>query len=86
MLKKLSKYKMKSKVVGQIHDSAEGVSPPKEMQDVLSISQEIVEKELPKHWPWLNAPLETEVEVADVDTSWFRKKQWSLKDSRWGSK
>lgn len=83
LTKALRKYKMKAKVVGEIHDSDQGDVPPNELQDYLEINHEIKTRRLPKAWPWINVPLEVEMEVCPVDEPWFTKKQWIKNDEQW---
>ena len=72
--KQLKKYKMKTKIVGQIHDSIVSDVPDKEFKDYLEISNEVMTKKIVKHWPWIITPLEVEAEASPVDGSWFEKK------------
>jgi len=72
--KQLKKYKMKTKIVGQIHDSIVSDVPDKEFKDYLEISNDVMTKQIVKHWPWIITPLEVEAEASPVDGSWFEKK------------
>jgi hypothetical protein len=82
----LVKNKMKSRIVGQIHDSMEGTSPPNEIDLVLDEAKRIVTEDLPKHWPWLTVPMQIEIEVAGIGKSWFDKREWKRdEDGIWGA-
>lgn len=83
MQKWLKKNKMKTKLVGQIHDSCEGSSPPDEIQDVLNKANELVRVDLPKAFPWITAPMSIEVSVAPVDSSWYNIKEWVELEGKW---
>ncbi len=72
--KKLKKYRMKTKLIGQIHDSTEADVWPSEMDDFLGMAKETVEVDLPKAWPWICVGLKIEAEVAPVGGSWWDKK------------
>lgn len=72
--KELDRQRMKTLLVGQIHDSILGDSPPEELDDFLSLSEEVMTKRLLKEWKWINVPLKVEAEVSGVDESWFNKK------------
>lgn len=72
----LTRNKMKSLLIGQIHDSELGESPPDEVQDVFTEVQRIIHDDLPKHFTALNVPMEIEVSVADVGASWWDLKEW----------
>lgn len=80
----IKKNRMKTLLVGQIHDSVEADVPPDELKDYLGKVKEIVTVDLPKTWPWIIVPLEIEAEVCDRDASWFYKKAWVDKYGRWG--
>ena len=71
----LKKYKMKSLIVGQIHDSIVGDVYKKELQNYLEIVQQVMTLDIRKHWEWINVPLSIEAEVAPVGGSWFEKKK-----------
>lgn len=70
----LKKHKMKTKLIGQIHDSMILDVFESELQDVLSKIQELVTKGLAEHWPWINVPVAAEFSVCK--DSWFSKEEW----------
>lgn len=70
----LNKYKMRSRIVGQIHDSIIGDVHEKEKDDYLAMVKYLVEVALPKAWDWIIVPFEIEAEVCDPGASWFYKK------------
>jgi len=72
--KKLNKYKMKSKIIGQIHDSIVGDVHKKELQNYLEICQQVMTVDVRKHWPWIIVPLGIEAEVTPVGGNWYQKK------------
>lgn len=82
----LTKYKMKSKIVGQIHDSIVLDCHPKELQTVLTAAHEIMTDRLPKAWKWINVPLETESEVSPAGRNWADKRQWVETGGVWAWK
>lgn len=73
--KRLKKNKMRSKVVGQIHDSILGDVHKDEVQDYLQMVHHIMTIELPELWKWINVPLEVEAEVSPLGGTWFDKKK-----------
>lgn len=73
--KQLKKYKMKSLIVGQIHDSIVGDVHRKERQNYLEITQQVMTVDIRKHWPWIIVPLNIDAEVAPVGGSWYEKKK-----------
>ena len=82
----MRKYKLKSKIIGEIHDSAILSVDPREEQTVIDKITTLMTKELPKAWKWIICPIEVEVECTGVDESWYTKKLWTLQGSEWGLK
>lgn len=82
----ITKYKMKTRVIGQVHDSIVSDVPPNELQDYLSKLYHLMTVELPKHWSWITVPLDTEAEVSPLGLSWFDKQQWVSKGGLWALK
>jgi DNA polymerase I len=74
MQKWLKKYKMRSKIVGQIHDSIIGDVHVREYDDYMGYLKYLVEVALPKHWDWIIVPMKIEAEVAPEGKSWYYKK------------
>lgn len=74
MTKALKKNKMKSVLIGQIHDSALGDVPEDEFEDYVALFREISTERIREAWDWIILPLDVEVEATDVDKSWFTKK------------
>ncbi len=73
--KLLNKYKMKSLIVGQIHDSIVADVYKKERRDYLEICKQVMTIDIRKHWKWICVPLSIEAEVAPVGGSWYEKKE-----------
>ncbi len=75
----LRKYKMKSMLVGQIHDSLIGDVRTRELNDYLSIVEEVVTVKLRKYYSdWLTIPLELEYEVTpsfEDGGNWYKKRE-----------
>lgn len=73
VLKEIKKYKLKTKIIGQIHDSIIADVPKKEIQDYLEIVNRVKTKDLPKEWDWIIIPLKIEAEVGDGN--WYDKRE-----------
>ena len=73
--KLLRKYKMKSVIIGQIHDSMVGDIHKKEVKDYLDIANQVMTIDVRKHWDWIIFPLTIEAEVAPVGGSWYEKEE-----------
>lgn len=82
----LNKNKMRSKLVGQIHDSIIGDIHKDELQVYLTKVNKVVTIDLPNHWKWLTAPMKVECEVSSLGESWWDKEPWILRDGIWGPK
>lgn len=73
--KELLKRKMRSKIVGQIHDSIISDVHKRELHDYLALVQEVVTVRLPAHYPWLRARLDVEAELCPQGGNWYEKKE-----------
>ena len=69
----LKKYRMKTKLIGQIHDDAVSDTPDKELNNYIELALDVITVQLPKHWPWIITPMRVEIEVTPVDGSWYQK-------------
>lgn len=78
----LRKYKMRSMIVGQIHDSMLGDVHRTELRNYWEIVEEVVTVQLRKHYPWLIVPLEVEYEIVPLNSNWFEKKECKFKQGR----
>ena len=78
----LTKHGMKSKIVGQIHDSLIGDVREEELKDYLEIVEQVTTVELRKHYDWLIVPLEIEYEIAPPGGNWFQKREVKFKKGR----
>ena len=77
--KMMDKYKFKSLIVGEIHDSGLFDLVPNEYENLCDIyltSQEIVRK----RWPWIVYPIQIEADLGAPGASWAElKEQGELK-------
>lgn len=71
--KQMKKYKMRTKIIGQIHDSLLVDIGKKELKDFHEISEKVMTQDLLKHWKWICVPIEAELEVAAAGKSWHEK-------------
>jgi hypothetical protein len=72
----LRKAKMKSLIVGQIHDSILGDVPDCELNDYIALCREVMTKTLLEFHKWIIIPLEIEVEITPIGGSWVDKTEW----------
>lgn len=66
----LLKYKMNSKIVGQIHDSIVLDIDPWEEEDVLYQAKKIMTEEILDYYRWIVVPMKIEAEISKVDGNW----------------
>lgn len=76
--KQIEKRKMRTKLVGQIHDSIVADVPDCEVDDYLDLVQDVMTKKIRKHWDWIIVPLEIEAEMSPVNGNWFQKEKVEL--------
>lgn len=70
----LKESKMKTVIVGQIHDEAVLDMHESEIEVVLAKCKEIMTVDIVKHWPWIIAPLEVEADFCPPYASWYEKR------------
>jgi len=68
----LKKYKMKTKLICEIHDSILADVYRPELQDYHEVSTRIMTEDIRKAWPWILTPLAVETDIAE--TNWYEKK------------
>ena len=73
--KLLKKYKMKSLIIGQIHDSIVADVVDKELKTYKEMIQQVMVEDIKKHWKWIITPIEIEIEMAPAQKSWFHKEK-----------
>lgn len=74
----MRRAKMRSLLVGQIHDSIVADVHLSELDDFLGMAKQIMTVDLVRAWPWIITPMEIEAEVAPEGGSWFDKKEVAL--------
>jgi len=88
-LEQIRKRKMKTLIVGEIHDCSLADVPDEEIQTYLNMTKYIMTKEVPKQWPWVIVPLKVEVDCTEVyenGGNWWEKKPWAETKGSWGPK
>lgn len=68
----LKENRMKSMIIGTIHDSIELDIHKSEFQDVAHHAMYLIKTAVQEEWPWLIVPLAGEVEASEVN--WWEKK------------
>jgi DNA polymerase-1 len=72
----LKKNRMKSKVIGTIHDSIEMDVAEEELETVTQKVNQVMTVDVRKAWPWVIVPLSIECEISR--TNWYEKKEYAL--------
>ena len=71
----LRSNKMKTMIIGQIHDSIVLDIYIPERDEVLGKAKEIMTKDILKHYSWIIVPFEVEAEISPEGTSWYDKQE-----------
>jgi DNA polymerase-1 len=71
----IEKEKMKTKIVGQIHDSIVADVHKSELRDYVQKARQVMTEDVRKHWDWVVTPLDVEVEIAEEN--WFEKRSYN---------
>ena len=64
---------LKTKIIGQIHDSMILDVVPSELPTVLNMVKYTTTEALPKEFKWINVPLKVDAEICPIDGSWAEK-------------
>jgi len=73
--RELKKRKMRSLIVGEIHDSIIADVPKEEVEDYFALAKQIMTEDVRKHYSWVIVPLLAEPEVCWP--SWSEKVAWN---------
>lgn len=76
LVKWTERSRMKSKVVGQIHDSIVADVHRSELDDYVEKARELMTKKIREAWDWIIVPLDVDVEVGEKN--WFEKKELAV--------
>ena len=72
----LKKYKMKSKIICEVHDSLILDVFKPELPDVINQTKKIMTEDVREAWRWIKTPLGVEIEASEVN--WFLKKPLAI--------
>ena len=76
VLKHLKKHKMKSIIIGQIHDSIIADVPEEETDDYIALANRVMVDSVRRKWDWIITPLETEAAISSVNGNWADTKEY----------
>jgi DNA polymerase-1 len=72
--KQFTERKMRTCLIGQIHDALIVDVHPDELNQVLELIHKVTTEDLPNHWKWIIVPLEVEADLCPVDAPWSEKR------------
>ncbi len=73
--KEIRRRKLRTKIVGQIHDSIIADVHIEELDEYLEICREVTTTRLRNHYKWINVPLVIECEICPEKGTWFDKRE-----------
>ncbi len=71
----LTKNKMKSKPIFQVHDELIVDVHKDEYDDVIELLKQVMVHDLKDHWKFIDIPLELEIEASELNGNWFETKK-----------
>jgi DNA polymerase-1 len=73
--REIERRKMKTLLIGQIHDSLLADVPENEFDMFVEIATNIMRKEIRKEYEWIIVPIDVEVEATPINGTWYEKKK-----------
>jgi DNA polymerase-1 len=74
--KELRKLNLRTKIIGQIHDSIVLDVYPPEAQEITLLARDIMTVRLRQAWDWITVPLDIEIEMTPIDGAWLEKEEY----------
>lgn len=71
--KYIKRKRLKSLLVGQIHDSIIIDAVPEERDELLKVLKDIMCNQIREQWSWIITPLDIEIEETEIDGNWYDK-------------
>lgn len=79
--RELRRRKMKTKIVGQIHDSIIADVKIEELDEYLALVRQVTEVDILAEYKWLITPLSIECEISPIGTTWHDKREVKINRS-----
>lgn len=73
--KEIKKRELKTKIVGQIHDSIIADVPEAEFEEYITLAREIMCERIRWNWKWIIVPLDIEIAATPVNGNWFEMEE-----------
>jgi len=74
----VKREKLRSRIIGQIHDSIVWDLNPEERDTVIEKTIQYGTVDIVSAHPWINVPLEIDFEITPVDGSWYEKEEMQV--------
>ncbi len=74
--KLIANENLNTRIIGQIHDAIVFDANPQERDWIIDKAVGIATKKLPETWDWIIVPLSVEIDLADVNKSWYDVKSF----------
>lgn len=84
--KELRRFKMRSRLWNEVHDSMNANVPEGELDDFCDLVYDVMVNRCPLHFEDINVDLAVDVEVSPPGTSWADKESWKRTPKGWRPK
>jgi len=72
---RIKEENLKTKIVGQVHDSILADVNPAEEEYIIKMCHDIMSVQVKNLYPWITVPIPIEIELAPKDSSWHFKEE-----------
>jgi len=73
----LKSHQMRTKLMGQVHDSVVAMVHKDELDVFLKMANQIMCHDAPREFPWIITKLESDVEITHLGGTWFDKMEYA---------
>lgn len=70
--------RMRSRIIGQIHDAIVFDVYPPELKKLIKIAKCIMINDVKQHWDWIDVPLNVEAELCPINKAWSKKEDYAI--------
>lgn len=77
LLKEIEERKLKTKIIGQIHDSIINDLYPPEEEEIIWLIDDIGTRRIREEFDWIIVPLKIDHEITKIDGSWYEKEDYN---------
>jgi len=76
LMKEIEKRKLKTRIIGQIHDSIINDLYPPEEEEIIYLIDDIGTKRIREEFDWIIVPLKIDHEITKINGSWYEKEDY----------